>query len=141
MHLVDGDDAGDVDETGDAAYPRPYDQAVVHAAEQRDEGARGGDDEGVIEQGLGDGGHAARCLGKRQQVGVAGEPVGPLVAGIAKLPGARGAEGKTGRQGRRGDQGLGDGLNQLGRKAFQGPGEPARSVRRRGPGTASWARR
>ena len=59
MRLIDGHGAGDVDKTGNTADARPQCRVVLDAAEKRDQRAWCGDDEGVGEQGLGDGGHAS----------------------------------------------------------------------------------
>lgn len=132
-HLADRFGAGDIGKTGDAADPRPNLRAPVDAEEESDQGPGCGDDEGVVEQRLGNGGHALRGLGKRQQVVVAGEPVSPLVGGIPEFPRARGAQGKAGGQRAGGDEALGDGLQQLVREPLQRPAEVGWRRRCRGP--------
>lgn len=86
MCLVDGHTAGNVRKTSDAPDPRPDLRALVHAADECNQDARGGDDEGVVEQGLGDGCRPLRSLGKSEKASVGDKEVGPLVVGIAEFP-------------------------------------------------------
>ena len=113
MQVVDGDDAGDVCETGQLPDPRTDLGAALHAEREGDEGGGIADDEGVVEQRLGDGGHALRGLGEGEERVVAGEPVGPLVGCITQFPGAGGPQGEARRQRRRRHQPGGDGQQQF----------------------------
>jgi hypothetical protein len=145
MHTNSGPARGQVEEASDAADPWPYLRTPRRAEVERNEGPRRRDDEGVIEQWPRDGSEAARGQGEEDEPGSSRIPVGPLVGGIAELPGAGVPQGKPRRQRARGHQGLGDGPEELGRQLVERPARAFRGVRcsrRRRPvrGARRWHR-
>ena len=131
MQATNRDCPSDVGLAGNVPNPCSYLWALAHAAKEGDERPGVADDEGVVEKGLGDGGHALRGLGKGQEVVVAHMPIGPLVLRISKLPRPDRSQGESGRQRGSRDQGLDDGHEELGREALEGRADWARQPRTR----------